>query len=274
MAELNDKFEFKQDGKTYNLYDLPDGFVIKGNVCLREKGLTELPDLSKVSIEGSFWCNDNQLTSLKGAPQKVGGDFDCNSNLLTTLQGAPQDVSGNFYCSDNQLISLQGAPQEVSGGFYCRLNQLTSLLWAPQKVGEDFSCSGNQLTSLQGAPREVGKGFYCNFNNLTTLHGAPQKIGGEFRCRNNDDLSSLVGLPKMPEDEKIYCDKTLAEKYNCPKLKHNGIYYHDLIESVKYQSELSALKIRQKKHEENKVAQDKFKAGYAAFKKKQAEERE
>jgi hypothetical protein len=48
-----------------------------------------------------------------------------------------------------------------------------------------------------------------------------------------------------------------------------------LIASAKYQSELSAYKIRQKKQEDNKTAQAKFKAGFAAFKKKkQTEERE
>ena len=34
----------RQKHKTYNLYDLPDGFVIEGNVNISEKGLTELPD--------------------------------------------------------------------------------------------------------------------------------------------------------------------------------------------------------------------------------------
>ena len=86
MAELNDKFEFEQDGKTYNLYNLPDGFVIEGDVNLSYKELTELPDLSKVTVKGDFWCNNNQLTSLTGAPQEVGGDFKCSYNKLTTLQ--------------------------------------------------------------------------------------------------------------------------------------------------------------------------------------------
>ena len=31
-------------------------------------------------IGGSFYCSNNQLTSLKGAPEKVGGDFYCDNN--------------------------------------------------------------------------------------------------------------------------------------------------------------------------------------------------
>ncbi len=119
MAELNDKFEFRQDGKTYSLYDLPDGFVIKGDLHLEKKGLTELPDLSQVTIDGNFWCNDNQLTSLEGAPRVIKGIFDCNHNNLTSLEGAPQIVGGGFCCGFNQLTSLQGITPKISGDIFC-----------------------------------------------------------------------------------------------------------------------------------------------------------
>jgi hypothetical protein len=247
MAYLEKNFEFEQDGKMYSLYDLPDGFVIKGNVDLSDRDLTELPDLSKVTIIGGFYCHENQLTYLRGAPQEVFGDFSCYENQLTSLQGAPQKVIGSFDCHDNQLTSLEGAPQEVAG---------------------DFDCYANQLTTLQGAQQKVGKGFYCHENQLTSLHGAPQKIDGDFACEYNDGLSSLFGIPEMSEYDEISCDKALMEKYGCPESDNEGIYYKDLIASTKYQSELSAHKIRQKKHEENKVNQAQFKAGYAAFKKK------
>ena len=215
MAKLNDKFEFEQDGKTYSLYELPDGFVIEGDVNLFRKGLTELPDLSKVTVRGDFYCSYNKLTSLQGAPREVGGDF------------------------------------------YCRDSELTSLTGAPQKVGGDFYCSYNELTSLTGAPREVG---------------------GDFYCSNNDNLFSLFGLPQMQEDKGIYCDDDLMERYNCLKKEDEYNYYYieykDLIESAKYQSELSVYKIRQKKHEEKKESQAKLKAEFEAFMKMQTEERE
>jgi hypothetical protein len=240
MAEINDKFEFEQDGKTYNLYNLPDGFVIEGDVDLSKKGLTELPDLSKVTVEGCFWCYKNQLTTLRGAPQEVGGDFYCNNNQLTSLIGAPQKVGKSFICFNNKLTTLEGAPQ---------------------KVGRYFSCGGNQLTSLIGAPQEVGGGFYCS---------------------KNDNLFSLFGLPQMSCDKKIYCDDDLLERYNCPKAEdEDGDYYikyKDLIESTKYQSELSLNKILQKKHEEraqnDAARKEKLKAGFEAFMKVQTEERE
>jgi hypothetical protein len=128
-----------------------------------------LPDFKGVRfgvVVGDFDCSNNQLTSLKGAPQKVGGYFTCSNNQLTSLEGAPQSVR-NFACFKNQLTSLEGAPQSVNGDFYCSGNKLTSLEGAPQRVEGDFDCSNNQLTSLKGAPQEVGWHFYCDANPVS-----------------------------------------------------------------------------------------------------------
>ena len=122
MADVVNSLFIKQDGKFYDLYDLPDGFVIKGDLDLSGKGLTELPDLSKVIVEGNFLCEHNQLTSLEGAPQEVGGDFSCSYNQLTTLQGAPQKVGGYFSCENNQLTSLQGISKEIGGKIEVDIN--------------------------------------------------------------------------------------------------------------------------------------------------------
>lgn len=53
-------------------------------------------------VEGSFDCGGNRrLTSLEGAPKKVGGNFTCDQNVrLTSLEGAPKEVGENFYCND------------------------------------------------------------------------------------------------------------------------------------------------------------------------------
>ena len=97
---------FEQDGKTYNLYDMPKGFVIESNLNLSNIGLTELPDLSEVVVKGNFACYGNKLTSLEGAPKEVGGGFYCYENELTSLEGAPQKVGGCFGCENNQLTTL------------------------------------------------------------------------------------------------------------------------------------------------------------------------
>jgi len=163
----------------------PDGtYSTGGDVDLSGFGLEYLPVKFKY-VGGNFYCSDNKLTTLKGAPQEVGRGFDCSDNNLTTLEGAPQEVGGAFVCYGNKLITLEGAPQEVSYGFICDNNQLTSLKGAPRVVGGAFVCDSNQLTTLEGAPQEVGEGFSCDNNQLTTLEGAPREIGGYIHCRGN-----------------------------------------------------------------------------------------
>ena len=144
-------------------------------------------------VTGLFDCSELELTSLKGAPQKVGGFFNCTSNQLTSLEGAPQEVGEGFECSYNDITSLKGAPQRVRD-FLCIGNSLTSLEGAPKTVLYSFKCSNNSLTSLEGAPQRIGGNFNCNLNQLTSLKGAPQEVH-DFRCSGNE-LTSLEGAPK------------------------------------------------------------------------------
>ena len=152
MAQINKNFEFEQGGKTYSLYDLPAGFVIKGKLLLSGKELDKLPNLSRVIVEGDFFCSNNNLTDLEGAPQKVGGTFYCGDNNITSLEGCPREVGGDFYCCDNQLTSLKGGPQKVGGSFFCYNNKLTDLKGIAGEIGGRISCHGNQLESLFISP--------------------------------------------------------------------------------------------------------------------------
>ena len=84
--------------------------------------LKTLKDLNVSIVDGYFICDNNQLTSLEGAPKEVRGGFSCSYNQLTDLIGAPKVVNGDFYCSYNQLTSLDGAPNIVTESFSCRYN--------------------------------------------------------------------------------------------------------------------------------------------------------
>jgi hypothetical protein len=121
----------------------PDGSIlIPGDLDISDKGLTKLPNLSYVKVVGGFYCRNNQLTSLEGAPHAVGDSFDCSTNQLTSLEGGPHTVGGGFFCYSNQLTSLKHAPHTVSGDFFCSYNQLTSLEGAPQKFEMLYSDFG------------------------------------------------------------------------------------------------------------------------------------
>ena len=96
----------------------------------------------------------------------VGGYFDCGYNKLTSLEGAPQKVGEGFSCGYNKLTSLEGAPEYVGGWFICNLNYLTSLKGAPQKVGGNFLCSSNKLISLEGIGEVKGM-IFCGGNPVS-----------------------------------------------------------------------------------------------------------
>ena len=109
--------------------------------------------LSDFIKDGRFLCKFN----------KWEGDFDCSHKDLSSLEGAPEKVGEDFICSFNRkLTSLKGAPREVRGNFDCGYNNLTSLEGAPIKVGGYFGCQWNKLASLEGAPEEVVGDFYCD----------------------------------------------------------------------------------------------------------------
>ena len=229
----------EQDGEYYSILHLPRNFVFRGNLDLSNMGLTELPDMSTVTILGSFTCYHNQLTSLMGAPENVGGNFNCSHTQLTSLMGAPKHVGGDFNCSHNQLTNLTGAPKHVGGKFYCVHNQLTSLMGAPENVGDNFDCDHNQLTSLTGAPKEVGRSFYCDHNQLTSLMGAPENVGRDFDCGHNQ-LTSLMGVPEKiggkiisdgnpltPENSKINAFRQGIKNVPTPTKEHTIIRFDD-----------------------------------------------
>jgi hypothetical protein len=166
---------------------------VDGDVDLSYKELTKIKVQFR-NVGGYFYCIDNQLTSLEGAPSSVGTGFDCSNNQLISLEGCPSSVGGNFYCYNNQLTSLEGCPSSVGGHFYCSNNQLTSLEGCPSSVGGYFYCYNNKLTSLEGCPSSVGGDFSCSYNQLTSLKGAPSSVGDDFHCSCNQ-LTSLEGAP-------------------------------------------------------------------------------
>jgi len=202
---------------------------VDGGFYCSDQRLTDFKGVKFGVVTEYFHCSFNRLTSLEGAPQKVGGSLYCYENQLTSLEGAPQQVEGDFDCSNNRLTSLEGAPQQVKESFYCLNNQLTSLKGAPQQVEGSFDCTNNQLTSLEGAPQSVGGDFYCIKNQLTSLEGAPSWIGESFYCSGNpvsegalediyDIMRSGVSWPDAVAEEwdsiESDEDKALLAPYN------------------------------------------------------------
>ena len=82
------------DGYNYEDY-IGKTVKVTGDVILRGLGLTKIP-INFTEVGGVFYCYDNQLTSLEGAPEKVGGDFNCEDNPLKSTKGKPAFIGGEF----------------------------------------------------------------------------------------------------------------------------------------------------------------------------------
>ena len=104
---LNEAITLSQDDDRIKILKnatLEDYIDKNGNIYLSEQNLTKLPvNFSKLKGINNFYCYNNQLTSLEGAPKEVGRDFYCSYNQLTSLEGAPKEVGRDFDCSNNKV---------------------------------------------------------------------------------------------------------------------------------------------------------------------------
>ena len=67
--------DFKGDTEFADLDKLPKKMIIKGDICWAEEYFEKLPNISESIVYGNFDCSCRNITSLKGAPKKVGGSF-------------------------------------------------------------------------------------------------------------------------------------------------------------------------------------------------------
>lgn len=80
-----------------------DGTIdVNGDVDLEKRNLIKIP-FKFSRVEGDFYCNDNRLISLEGAPRHLGGSICLSNNRLTSLKHFPENIFGH-------LILLQDNP--------------------------------------------------------------------------------------------------------------------------------------------------------------------
>jgi hypothetical protein len=142
-----DKICRKYNIKNYTI-NSDNSVDVDGDVYLWDKKLESIP-LNFNIVNGYFTCDNNNLTSLKGCPIRVGDYFYCYSNKLTSLQHSPQYMeNGDFSCSRNKIESLQYCTELIRSNFYCGYNKLTSLEHHPSVYGR-FYCSNNQINTFE-----------------------------------------------------------------------------------------------------------------------------
>ncbi len=150
---------FIQDDVQYDVLNLPSGFIVNSDLVLSCMGLSELPDLTTVEVRGNLYLDHNNLTSLIGAPAKIGRSLFADHNRLKTLQGCPQIVPMLFSVDYNNLETLEHGPIRTKG-YNCRNNFLQTLHHIAQNQMICLDCRNNRLTSLKYAPFMVNTAKY------------------------------------------------------------------------------------------------------------------
>ena len=114
FKEFINEFEIEGELQSKPIWNGKDYLNSNGNLVLSKMNLTELPCIFPEVWDRGFYCNDNQLTSLKGAPKEVKGTFSCRDNKLISLEGAPTYIGGSFDCEGNPTKFLKKDVQRVS----------------------------------------------------------------------------------------------------------------------------------------------------------------
>ena len=108
MVDKNEIMElFEKYFKTADEITIDDKGLVSctGDVGLQPELKHERLPVSFDMVDGDFWCHNNQLTTLEGAPTSVGGDFRCYHNQLTSLEGMPA-VEGTLWLSYSPTLPL------------------------------------------------------------------------------------------------------------------------------------------------------------------------
>ena len=100
----------KQDGVLYDVFNLPNNFVLNDAMDLCGMGLDKLPEMSTITVSSNFVCATNNLSDLTGAPHTVAGDCQFSGNPLVSLRGMPHKISGKIYLSGTQLTEKSYVP--------------------------------------------------------------------------------------------------------------------------------------------------------------------
>lgn len=132
------------DIKLTSLEGFPTKYVYSLNI--ENNNLTSLKSCTK-GIQETFDCSNNGLTSLEGGPESAA-DYYCHDNYLKNLIGAPKRCF-NFDASDNMyLTSLEGCPEELDDLALINCTRLESLEYCPKNLGI-LNLEGSGIYSLQ-----------------------------------------------------------------------------------------------------------------------------
>jgi hypothetical protein len=147
---------------------------VKTSVYLNRKLNGNLPEYIQFGkIEGSFYIESNNMTSLKGCPYETKSLFSCRINKLKSLKYAPIKIQIVLFCEDNS-ISLQELKKYantpgINRDIIIQLNDGTNYavkkLQNPRYTNEAFTQDSDPIHDLNiGAVNLYDKGYKLTNN--------------------------------------------------------------------------------------------------------------
>lgn len=130
IADKNKIDDFCNKHRIFEYSITSDGLVdVPGNVNISGKGLTEIP-IKFGRVNGSFYCQNNNLTTLIGSPTYIGADLICYKNRLTNLVGAPNTIVGYTDVSNNRgLITTYSGDTDIDLGTGSEIHYPVYIEW-------------------------------------------------------------------------------------------------------------------------------------------------
>lgn len=116
-------------------------------------------------VDGDFVIENLELTTLMGAPTKVGGRFSCSKNALMSLMYAPTSCV-DLDCSHNQLVTLKHAPRVINS-ISCDNNQLRDLTACPP--AQEVFAAYNPFEHFRNTPGDIERVTLTYKPNLPLL---------------------------------------------------------------------------------------------------------
>ena len=161
----------------------------KGNliaICWGARGLQGSLSLKEFSLLESFFCWDNELSSL-----------DVSKNTALTV----------LICSGNELRNLDVGECTALAFLECSHNSLSSLDVSECTALEELACSGNELSSLDVSKNIALTWLSCDRNELSSLNVSKNTALFSLNCSNNSlsslDVSGCTALTYLICDDNV-----------------------------------------------------------------------
>ena len=150
--------------------------IFSGRLRMRNNQITTLVGINWPNSLTELWLNNGKITTLVGGPENISGSFYCDNNELTTLEGCP-NIGDDFHFSNNYVYEFMGIGR-IGGSITCRRNPINNI-WSELFYGMEYIELFNYMDPIRLPQKGRAEFSYPNrpIVYLTVLNGFLEQIG-------------------------------------------------------------------------------------------------